>query len=84
VNCKTLAPCESFSCLNASTVVDGKMIGGFAFGAYPAEYGNSGVMTFIINQDGVLLQKDLGKTTTETAQAITEFDPDTTWSVVEE
>ena len=45
-------------------VVDGKMVGGFAFVAYPAEYGNSGVMTFIINQDGVLLQKDLGKTTT--------------------
>jgi DUF2950 family protein len=65
-------------------VVDGKMVGGFAFVAYPAEYGNSGVMTFIINQDGVLLQKDLGKTTTETATAMTEFDPDNTWSLVEE
>jgi len=65
-------------------VVDGEMVGGFAFVAYPAEYGNSGVMTFIINQDGVLLQKDLGKSTTETAKAMTEFDPDTTWSVVEE
>jgi DUF2950 family protein len=64
--------------------VDGKMIGGFAFVAYPAEYGNSGVMTFIINQDGVLLQKDLGKTTTETATAMTEFDPDSTWSMAEE
>ena len=63
-------------------VVGGKMVGGFAFVAYPAEYGNSGVMTFIINQDGVLLQKDLGKTTTETATAMTEFDPDNTWSVV--
>jgi hypothetical protein len=52
--------------------------------AYPAEYGNSGVMTFIINQDGVLLQKDLGKTTTETATSMTEFDPDNTWSLVEE
>jgi Protein of unknown function (DUF2950) len=61
-------------------VVDGKMVGGFAFVAYPAEYGNSGVMTFIINQDGVLLQKDLGKTTTETATAMTTFDPDPTWS----
>ena len=59
------------------------MVGGFAFVAYPAEYGNSGVMTFIINQDGVLLQKDLGKTTTETATAMNEFDPDSTWSVVE-
>jgi Protein of unknown function (DUF2950) len=65
-------------------VVDGKMVGGFAFVAYPAEYGNSGVMTFIINQGGVLLQKDLGKTTTETATAMTEFDPDNTWSLVEE
>ncbi len=62
-------------------VVDGNMVGGFAFVAYPAEYGNSGVMTFIINQDGVLLQKDLGKTTTETATAMTEFDPDSTWSL---
>jgi hypothetical protein len=65
-------------------VVDGKMVGGFAFVAYPAEYGNSGVMTFIINQDGVLLQKDLGKTTTETAAAMTEFDPDAGWNPVVE
>ena len=65
-------------------VVDGKMTGGFAFVAYPAEYGNSGVMTFIIDQDGVLLQKDLGKTTTETATAMSEFNPDATWSRVEE
>jgi hypothetical protein len=63
-------------------VVDGKMTGGFAFVAYPAEYGNSGVMTFLINQDGVLLQKDLGKTTAEAATAMTEFDPDNTWTVV--
>ena len=63
-------------------VVDGKMTGGFAFVAYPAEYGNSGVMTFTINQDGVLLQKDLGKTTTEIATAMNEFDPDNTWTVV--
>ena len=65
-------------------VVDGKMTAGFGFVAYPAEYGNSGVMTFMINQDGVLLQKDLGKTTTETATAMSEFDPDTSWSLVEE
>ena len=63
-------------------VVDGKMTGGFAFVAYPAEYGNSGVMTFIINQDDVLLQKDLGKTTTEIATAMNEFDPDDTWTLV--
>jgi hypothetical protein len=64
-------------------VVNGKMTGGFAFVAYPAEYGNSGVMTFMINQDGVLLQKDLGKATTETATAMNEFDPDG-WTVVGE
>ncbi len=64
-------------------VVDGKMTGGFAFVAYPAEYRNSGVMTFLINQDGVLLQKDLGKTTTEAAAAITEFNPDASWSRVQ-
>jgi hypothetical protein len=63
---------------------DGKMAGGFAFAAYPAEYGNSGVMTFIINQDGVLLQKDLGKTTTETVTAMNEFDPDPSWHPVEQ
>jgi hypothetical protein len=64
-------------------MVNGKMTGGFAFVAYPAEYGNSGVMTFIINQDGVLLQKDLGKTTTETATAMNAFDPDPSWTIVE-
>ncbi len=63
-------------------MVDGKMSGGFALVAYPAEYGNSGVMTFIINQDGVLLQKDLGKSTTETATAMTLFDPDPSWVIV--
>jgi hypothetical protein len=62
--------------------VDGKMVGGFAFVAYPAEYGNSGVMTFIINQDGILLQKDLGKTTVDTATAMSQFDPDSSWSAV--
>ena len=64
-------------------IVDGKMTGGFAFVAYPAEHGNSGVMTFMINQDGVLLQKDLGKTTTQTVTAMTQFDPDPGWIIVE-
>lgn len=62
-------------------VVNGKMTGGFGFVAYPAAYGNSGVMTFMINQDGVLLQKDLGKDTTQTATAMSDFDPDG-WTVV--
>src|SRR3984885_733633 len=65
-------------------VVGGKMVGGFAFIAYPAEYGNSGVMTFMINQDGVLLQKDLGKNTAQLASAMSEFNPDASWSVVQE
>jgi hypothetical protein len=65
-------------------VTGGKLVGGFAFVAYPAEYGNSGVMTFIMNQDGVLLQKDLGKTTVETASTMTEFNPDASWSIVQE
>ncbi|HUO34154.1 MAG TPA: DUF2950 domain-containing protein [Candidatus Acidoferrum sp.] len=65
-------------------VVDGKIVAGFAFVAYPAQYGNSGVMSFMINQDGVLLEKDLGKTTTLTATAMTEFDPDEEWSVVQQ
>lgn len=65
-------------------VVNGKMVNGFAFVAYPAQYGNSGVMTFMIDQDGVLLQKDLGKNTAETATAMTEFDPDAGWKIVQE
>jgi hypothetical protein len=67
-----------------SYMVNGKMTGGFAFIAYPAEYGNSGVMSFMINQDGVLLEKDLGKTTTETATAMSQFDPDPGWIIVQQ
>jgi hypothetical protein len=63
-------------------MVNGKMTGGFAFVAYPAEHGNSGVVTFVTNQDGVLYQKDLGNTTTETATAMNEFNPDGNWSAV--
>ena len=64
-------------------LVNGRMTGGFAFVAYPAEYDNSGLMTFMMNQDGVLLEKDLGKTTTETATAMSVFDPDAGWTIVE-
>lgn len=56
-----------------------KMIGGFAVLAYPAKYGSSGVMSFIVNHDGVVYQKDLGKRTTKTAPAIIEFNPDKGW-----
>ena len=52
------------------------MIGGFVFVSYPAVNGNSGAMTFMINQDALLLQKDLRKTTAETATEMSEFDPD--------
>jgi len=65
-------------------VVRGKMIGGFALVAYPAEYGASGIMTFIVNYDGVVYQKDLGKETGKIAIAMTKYDPDKTWKKVEE
>ncbi|MBP0113449.1 MULTISPECIES: DUF2950 domain-containing protein [Bradyrhizobium] len=64
-------------------VVKGKMIGGFGLIAWPAEYGNSGVMTFLVNHDGVVYQKDLGKRTESIAQRITLFDPDQTWKKVD-
>ncbi len=64
-------------------VVNGNMIGGFALVAYPAEYGASGIMTFIVNHDGVVYEKDLGKETAKIASAMTKFDPDKTWKKVE-
>ena len=63
-------------------IVKEKMTGGFAFIAYPEKYGDTGIATFIINQNGVLYDKDLGNSTTETATAATEFNPDKTWTVV--
>lgn len=63
-------------------VVNGTMTRGFAVLAYPAKYGDSGIMTFMINQDGVVYQKDLGKTTDQLAAAITEFNPDKSWRPV--
>jgi hypothetical protein len=65
-------------------LVDGKMTNGFAFLAYPAEYRASGVMTFMINQDGVIVQKDLGPDTATLASAIVEYNPDKTWQEVDE
>ncbi len=52
--------------------------------AYPAEYGASGVMTFMVNHDGVVYQKDLGEQTEKIAQEMTVFDPDTTWGKAEQ
>ncbi|MCU0759626.1 MAG: DUF2950 domain-containing protein [Steroidobacteraceae bacterium] len=58
---------------------DGLLTRGFALLAWPAEYGVSGVMTFVINQDGVPFQKDLGEATAESVAGVTAFDPDPTW-----
>lgn len=58
---------------------DGKMTGGYAFLAWPAEYRNSGVMTFMISREGVVYQKDLGPQTADEAKAITAYDPDDSW-----
>ena len=62
-----------------SYLVGGKMIGGFAIVAYPAKYGVSGVMTFLVNHDGVVYQRDLGKSTEADALAMRRFNPDPSW-----
>ena len=64
-------------------VVNGKMILGFAMIAYPAKYGSSGIMTFIVNQDDVVYQKDLGKNTLELVKSIQTYNPDKTWKKAE-
>lgn len=65
-----------------SYLVDGHLAQGVALVAFPAQYRVSGVMTFIINQNGVVYQKDLGEKTAELASAMTEYNPDTTWKKV--
>jgi hypothetical protein len=60
-------------------VLNGHMTGGFALIAYPATYGDSGIMTFIVNQDGIVYQKNLGPDTTRMAAQITQYDPDGSW-----
>jgi len=67
-----------------SYIVNGKMTEGFAFVAYPAEYRSSGVMTFIVNQDGMVYQKDLGKKTETLAKAMKQYDPDSSWQKADE
>lgn len=61
-------------------VVKGKMIGGFALVAFPVRYGRSGLMSFLVNQDGVVYQKDLGPKTAEIAGRMNRFDPDQSWT----
>jgi len=63
--------------------VNGKLTGGFAILAYPAEYRNSGVMTFVVNQDGKIYQKNLGPGTEKIASGITTYNPDKTWGLVD-
>jgi Protein of unknown function (DUF2950) len=61
-------------------LVNGKPARGFAFVAYPSDYRNSGVMTFIVNQDGIVREKDLGPDTAKLASAMTEYNPDSSWN----
>jgi hypothetical protein len=60
-------------------LINGNMVAGFAFVAWPASYGQSGVMTFIVNQRGRVYRKDLGPTSGKLAENIAEYDPDPTW-----
>lgn len=66
-----------------SYLVKGKMVGGFALVAYPASYGVSGVKTFIVNHEGVVYQKDLGRDTAKKARSMRDFNPDKTWEKAE-
>jgi hypothetical protein len=65
-------------------VIQGAMIGGFALVGWPAEYRATGVKTFIISHDGILYEKDLGPDSAKTASAMTEYNPDKTWTKVPE
>jgi hypothetical protein len=61
---------------------DGLYTEGFALVAWPADYGSSGVQTFIVNQDGIVFQKDLGEDTATAVESIQAFDPDSTWTAI--
>jgi DUF2950 family protein len=64
-------------------MVNGQLTKGFAFVAYPAEYRNSGVVTFMVNQDGMVYEQDLGPDTDKVASSMTEYNPDKSWSPVD-
>ena len=64
-------------------LVDGKMTGGFAVLAYPAKYRSTGVMTFVVNADGDVMQKDLGSKTEELAKTIDSYNPDKSWKLAQ-
>ncbi len=65
-------------------VINGNMIAGFALIAYPADYGSSGIMTFLVSHQGKVHEKDLGKETHEIAKAMAQYDPDATWVLAED
>src|SRR5262249_12879502 len=65
-------------------IVNGMMIGGFAAMAWPADYGGSGNQTFLVNNDGIVHQKDLGPDTAKLATAIQTYNPDKSWIVTED
>lgn len=65
-------------------VINGNMIGGFALMAWPAHYGKTGIMTFMVNQQGIVYEKNLGEDTLEKVKAIDEYNPDKTWKEVKE
>jgi hypothetical protein len=62
-------------------IINGNMIAGFAFVAWPASYGEGGIMTFIVNQRGRVYQKDLGPKTDKLVEEMKEYDPDNTWTL---
>jgi Protein of unknown function (DUF2950) len=64
-------------------ISDGKMTGGFAFVAYPVDYRSSGVLTFIVDQNNVVYEKDLGPNTEKVAKAMTRFNPGSSWHAAE-
>jgi hypothetical protein len=65
-------------------VKDGNLVDGFALAAYPENWGKSGIMTFIVNQDGNIYQRDLGEKTSDLAAALTQYDPDGSWTLVKD
>ena len=71
----------NFNPVNVRTNLNGRMIAGFAMVAYPADYGHTGVMTFIVNHNGVVFERDLGASTPKLAPAIKAFDPGKGWNV---
>jgi hypothetical protein len=66
-----------------SYIINGRMFAGFAMIAYPAQYGNTGIMTFVVNHEGKVYQKDLGSNTQDIASQIDTYDPDDTWTLVQ-